>query len=109
MTQPTFAIAVQFTIKPERVEAFRRRVVQQAQDSVSKEVGCLQFDVLVDETDPAKIFLYETYVDAEALVAHRATPHFADFTATITPWVESKQVLRLNTILSSAQKTSSLH
>lgn len=106
MASPTFAIAVQFTIKPEHIDAFRTRVVQQAKDSLAKEVGCLQFDVLVDETDPAKIFLYETYINADALVTHRETAHFADFFATISPWIESRQVIRLNTILSSAQKST---
>jgi len=38
MNQPTFAIAVAFEIKPEWVEAFRERVIQQAKDSV----GCEQ-------------------------------------------------------------------
>lgn len=101
MPKPTFAIAVIFTIKPEHVDDFRKRVSQQARDSVSKEEGCIQFDVLADESDPNKIFLYETYVDADALVTHRSTEHFADFTATITPWVADKQVIRLNTVFDS--------
>lgn len=105
MTQPQFAIAVQFHIAPEHVEAFKRRVVQQATDSLAKEVGCLQFDVLIDQSNPNTIFLYETYLDAAAFETHRATEHFADFTATITPWVVSKSVMRLGMIHSSAVKS----
>ncbi len=105
MTQPQFAIAVQFHIAPEHVEAFKRRVIQQATDSLTKEVGCLQFDVLIDQADPNTIFLYETYLDATAFETHRGTEHFADFTTTITPWVISKSVTRLGMIHSSAVKS----
>lgn len=96
MTQPTFAIAVTFRIRPEHLDAFRKRVVQQAHDSVQLEPGCHQFDVHADESDSNVIFLYETYVDAEAFAEHRTTPHFLDFDKQVTPWVESKSLLRLN-------------
>jgi (4S)-4-hydroxy-5-phosphonooxypentane-2,3-dione isomerase len=94
-TSPTFAIAVTFHIKSEFVDAFRSRVLQQASDSLRLEEGCYQFDVLVDESDPSIIFLYETYADAAAFEDHRATPHFADFSRTIADWVESKELRRL--------------
>ena len=45
MQTPTFAIAVTFEIKPECVELFRRRIQQQAKDSITQEPGCCQFDV----------------------------------------------------------------
>lgn len=96
MTKPTFAIAVTFRIRPDSIDAFRTRVLQQARDSVTLEPGCHQFDVLVDESDPAVVFLYETYTNADAFSDHRQTKHFLDFDATVTPWVESKSLLRLS-------------
>lgn len=95
MKQPTFAIAVVFEIKSEFIGSFRTRIVQQATDSITKEAGCLQFDVLTDESDPSLFFLYETYVDANAFEIHKATPHFADYDAAVADWVISKQVRRL--------------
>lgn len=95
MSQPTFAISVTFRIKPEHVNAFQTRVLQQARDSVENESGCHQFDVLVAESDPSTFVLYETYTDAPAFADHRLTPHFLDFDATVTAWVESKDVRRL--------------
>lgn len=96
LSQPTFAVAVTFQIHPEHVDAFVTRVRQQARDSISLEPGCHQFDVLVDENDPATVFLYETYTDAAAFVDHRATPHFADFDQQVQKHIASKQVVRLN-------------
>ncbi len=95
MKHPTFAIVVTFKVKPENTGEFLPRVRQQAQDSLRLEEGCDQFDVLVDETDPNSIVLYETYSDAQAFDDHRQTPHFADFDITVTPWIESKEVRRL--------------
>ncbi len=96
MVLPSFAIAVTFEIKPEHADDFRARVLQQARDSVAKEPGCRQFDVLQDESSPTTFFLYETYVDAQAFEAHRQTTHFADFGSTVGPWVALKQLRRLN-------------
>jgi quinol monooxygenase YgiN len=95
MKHPTFAIVVTFKVKPDKTKHFVPRVQQQARDSLKLEEGCHQFDVLVDETDPNTIVLYETYSDAQAFVDHRQTPHFADFNDTVTPWIDSKDVRRL--------------
>ena len=98
MKQPTFAIAVTFEIKPEFVDSFRPRILQQARDSVTLEPGCCQFDVLVDENDPNIFFLYETYVDAQAFEVHKQTSHFADYDRTVANWVAAKRVQRLSLI-----------
>jgi (4S)-4-hydroxy-5-phosphonooxypentane-2,3-dione isomerase len=95
MTQPKFAIAVTFEIKPEFVEAFRVRILKQARDSIEKEPDCVQFDVLVDEADPSVFYLYETYADAAAFETHKQTKHFADYDRTVCDWVQSKSIRRL--------------
>jgi autoinducer 2-degrading protein len=95
MNHPAFAIVVTFQIKPEYIEPFITRVQQQASDSLRQEEGCHQFDVLIDETNPAIVVLYETYTDAKAFDVHRATSHFADFNEVVTPWIASKEVRRL--------------
>lgn len=92
MTKPTFAVAVTFEIKPDKIESFIDRVKQQARDSVRLEPGCFQFDVLVDSSDPNIVVLYETYTDPAAFETHKATDHFADFDRAVTDLVVSKQV-----------------
>mgnify|MGYP003637831002 CR=1 FL=1 len=101
MPQPEFAIAVTFEIKPEFVEQFHARILQQATDSLTKEPGCCQFDVLLDEAAPTTFFLYETYVDAAAFDAHKQTEHFADYDRAVADWVTDKSVRRLNMVSSS--------
>ena len=38
-------------------------------------------------TTPHHFLLYEVYRDAEALEAHRATPHFQKWAAAVEPWL----------------------
>lgn len=40
------------------------------------EPGNIRFDVLGDPEDPNRFTIYEVFRDAEALEAHRATPHY---------------------------------
>jgi autoinducer 2-degrading protein len=95
MPEPSFAIAVAFQTVPEHSADFLKRVTQQAKDSIEKEPDCHQFDVLVDTADCTIIFLYETYTDEAAFDAHCQTPHFADFSSTVEPWVISKDLRKL--------------
>jgi (4S)-4-hydroxy-5-phosphonooxypentane-2,3-dione isomerase len=98
MPKPSFAIAVTFEIHPPYVSQFHQRIVQQANDSLANEPGCCQFDVLVDESNPAIFFLYETYENAQAFEFHKQTTHFADYDRTVADWVASKHVRRLNIV-----------
>jgi quinol monooxygenase YgiN len=98
MPAPTFAIVVTFEIKPNHVDDFRRRIIQQASDSVAREPGCCQFDVLMHESEPNVFVLYESYVDANAFADHKQTAHFHDYDATVAPWILNKQVMRLSMV-----------
>ena len=98
MAEPRFAIFVTFKIKPEHLQSFRKRMLQQADDSLRLEPGCRQFDVLTEESDPSTFVLYETYDDADAFEAHKATEHFADYDRAVADWVISKEVRRLTLV-----------
>lgn len=92
MAKPTFAVVVHFGVKPGHEQEFFDAMIRQAETSVRDEPGCHQFDVCVDAEDRGKIFLYETYTDAEAFEVHKQTPHMAEFASTVAPWTASKEV-----------------
>ena len=71
----SFVLAVQIRIKPENVEAFMKKLADNAA-AARKEPGCKQFEVLVDPNDRTKIMLYEVYNDEAAFETHQQTPHF---------------------------------
>ena len=93
MSNPTCAVCVTFTVKPEFMSSFRDAVLRQAKNSLDKEPWCHQFDVGFDPERPNLVMLYETYDDRTAFFEkHRTTAHFADFAATIADWVDAKQL-----------------
>ena len=85
-----YIVTVEFVVGARHVDAFQNAVRQQARNSLSLEADCHQFDVGVDPQDPRRTFLYEVYTDEAAFRAHRETEHFANFSATVSEWVESK-------------------
>ena len=87
-----FVLSVDLRIKPENVESFLARAVENAAAS-RKEPGCRQFDVLFEDSDPHHVFLYEVYDDATALEAHRAMAHFKKYWETTAPMI-AKRVAR---------------
>lgn len=91
-------IYVEFEIVPEKVDEFFRLVCINAAASAKDEPGCRKFDVMRDR-DPARaniITLYEIYDDDAAFDAHRASPHFAAFSAAIDGMEVSRKVQKLD-------------
>ena len=74
-----FSLVVQMEVRPGRREQFLAGMSANAEASVRDEPGCLRFDVCSVAEDPDRFVLYELYTDAEALAAHKASPHFAQW------------------------------
>ena len=74
-------------VKPEHVAQFLEQVRHDAEHSEKDEPGCLRFDVIQDRHDPNRFYYYEVYRDEAALEAHRQTPHFKLYSATVQPWL----------------------
>ena len=86
----SYALEVQIRIKPDNVEAFMRRLLENA-GAARKEPGCRTFDVLVDPADKTKVMLYEVYADEKAFEAHQGTPHFKKYVAEAVPLLASRE------------------
>jgi quinol monooxygenase YgiN len=94
-----FVVIVDVAIRKEFVENFREAVLRQGNNSITKEKGCLGFEILQDPQNPASFTLYETYTDAATFYdVHRETPHFKEYALTTAPWVESKSMRALTKI-----------
>lgn len=61
------------------------------------ETGNLRYDLWQDRADPACFVLDELYIDHAAVEAHRATPHFQTYLATIGDLAE-RTALVLDTV-----------
>jgi autoinducer 2-degrading protein len=63
---------LQFDVKPSHRDAFILALSEHGRGSASTEPGILRFDVIVDQDDPNRIFLFEAYADSEAFTVHLA-------------------------------------
>lgn len=68
-----------YTIKPQFVDEFRKRMLIHAATCLRDEPGCKRFDVNQSREDPTVFLMYELFVDETAAEAHKTTAHIADF------------------------------
>jgi autoinducer 2-degrading protein len=81
------AIVVLCQIKPERVADFIEASLDDARHSVIDEPGCVRFDVVQDNDDATKIWLYEIYRDQAAFDHHLTTPHYHRWNGKVREWM----------------------
>ena len=73
------ALIVSLDVIPERLDDFTAAITTNAERTFTDEPGCLHFDVTQDLSDPHHFVFYELYEDEDAVAAHRAAPHFAQW------------------------------
>jgi quinol monooxygenase YgiN len=87
-----YAVWVEFDVSPERLESFVRLVTENARNSLSKEPGCQQFDVLRPESGGSQVALYEIYAGRAAFEVHLASLHYHRFAELVAPMIVGKRV-----------------
>jgi (4S)-4-hydroxy-5-phosphonooxypentane-2,3-dione isomerase len=97
-----FVNAVDLDIVPAEREKFLAAITENGAASV-KEPGCRRFDILNLASDPNHFFLYEIYDNEAALKAHRETPHFKKYAATVANMVAKREARPMSVIASSAK------
>ena len=93
-----YVVAVNFEIHETSIEEFMTIMKRQAQNSLTREPGCQQFDVSVSTDDPLQVFLYEVYDDRAAFEEHLQTEHFKEFDERSKPLFKSKSAQFFNRI-----------
>lgn len=81
-----FVLCVRVRVKPDKVEDFRTAVLENARGS-RREPGNLRFDVLQEENDAERFFLYEVYHSAPDFAAHQQTAHYLEFKERVADWM----------------------
>ena len=69
-----FVVVADLKVKEEHLAEFTRRVERHATNSVTREPGCVSFEVSIDRADPRRFLLYEVYVSEEDFEKHKAMP-----------------------------------
>jgi autoinducer 2-degrading protein len=93
---------VQVRVKPEHVARFIDACRANHEGSI-REAGNRRFDILQDDTDPARFVLYEAYVSAEAAASHKDTEHYRVWRDTVADMMaEPRQGLRYRGLFPAA-------
>jgi quinol monooxygenase YgiN len=82
------ALVVAIQIKPGFKEQFIEEMKANASGAVNTEPGCVRFDILQDDNDTNRLWLYEVYKDEAAFQAHQQTPHFRRIREVAADWRE---------------------
>jgi quinol monooxygenase YgiN len=86
----SFVLQVMIRIKPENVDAFMTKLLENAA-SARTEPGCKTFDVVVDPEDPTKVMLYEVYAGEKAFEEHQQRAAFKKYVAEAVPLLASRE------------------
>ena len=71
-------LAVTWVANPGK-EADVAAIFRKLEAASRQEPGCLMYVVHRHRTDPQRFFIYEQYVDDQALEAHRQSSHFQEY------------------------------
>ena len=71
-----YTVAAALRVKKKHVAEFTRLVKRHAANSVTKEPGCVSFEVTVDRDDPLRFIFYEIYLTEADFQAHTETAWF---------------------------------
>lgn len=71
-------LAVTWVASPGK-EADVAAIFRRLEQASRQEPGCLMYVVHQHRTDSRRFFIYEQYVDDNALEAHRQSPHFQEY------------------------------
>ena len=93
-----YVVFVEFEIELNHFSNFKKRVLQQAKDSLALETECHLFDVCEDNSMHNHLVLYEHYSNKAAFERHMESSHFKAFDTEVAPWILSKSVRILQTV-----------
>ena len=71
-----YTVAAALRVKKKHVAEFTRLVKRHARNSITREPGCVAFEVSVDKDDPRRFIFYEIYLSEADFEAHTQTPWF---------------------------------
>jgi quinol monooxygenase YgiN len=92
-TSRIVVLGPEFHAKSGRESELRGRLVRLAALS-RREAGCLEYTLLEDPSDPARLSIFERWVDRDALDAHDATSYVREFVASFDHLLEEPLAVR---------------
>jgi len=91
-----YVILVEFTFDERTVDEAIDLLLEMQEQTLENEEGCLVYDVMLSEENPAKIFIYESYENEAAFTIHqRSSYHKAIITEKLSPLLKESKVTKV--------------
>ena len=88
-----FVVVARLKVKEKHLAEFKRRIRRHARNSVTREPGCIGFEVSTDRDDPRCFVLYEVYVDEAAFETHKTMPFMQKHLRETAPMMDGEAEL----------------
>ena len=85
-----FVVIARLRVKEEHLDEFTERIRRHAKNSVTREPGCISFEVGIDREDPCRFVLYEVYVDEADFEKHKAMPFMQQHLRETAPMMDGE-------------------
>mmetsp|Transcript_18392 Transcript_18392/g.37468 ORF Transcript_18392/g.37468 Transcript_18392/m.37468 type:complete len:95 (-) Transcript_18392:151-435(-) len=92
---------VHLEVDPDQIDQFMEVAAEDSRGTRA-EPGCVRFDVLRDQKADNKFIFIEVYRDAEAIAAHKLTPHYkmwSEFKAQEPKPIVKQEVIKSDLLL----------
>lgn len=91
-----YVILVEFTLDGAKVDEAIELLSDIQLQTLENEEGCLVYDVLLSEEDPAKVFIYESYESEDAYKVHSDAPYFKEIVLKkLKPLIKSQKITKV--------------
>lgn len=86
-----YVVCVRIHVVPDRIEEFVEATLENAR-ATRGEPGNVRFDLLRQNEDPSRFFLYEAYLEEKGFHDHQRTPHYLRWKERVAPMMASPRV-----------------
>ncbi len=87
-----FVVTITIEVDAQDEAIFRNAAMKQAEVTLSREVGCIQFDVSFNPSRQNICFMYLVFESPAAYDHHLLSDHYSTFDQISLPWIASKSV-----------------
>lgn len=87
-----FVVTITTDVDAENEAMFHNAAMKQAEITLGREVGCLQYDVSFNPDRRHICFTYQVYETSDAYDHHLLSEYYKTFDQITMPWVASKKV-----------------
>jgi len=105
-TSTRYVRIAELEIDPAHLDAFSAAIAEQIETAVRVEPGVLALHAVCEKENPARVRVFEIYVDEDAYKIHLQAPHFLKFRAVTESMVRSRKLIDAIPLALAAKATS---